>query len=69
MHAAPRSATPAPRHDQGDVVALFPGAEAPHLVEDRGDELVRGQAAMLLQRLDQPFLAELLVSRMRSGSC
>ena len=52
----------APGHDEGDVVLLFAGTEAAHLVHHGGDEALRRETASRPQHFHEPLFAELLVA-------
>ena len=57
----PESAVPAPRDNQGHVVALFLWTETADTVVNGGDQISWGQLTMRVQRLDKSYLSELVL--------
>ena len=64
--------SPAPRNDQGDVVALLMGAESLDLVDDQLEQPPGVSLAVPQQRLDQAVLTKfpaLIVQRFGDAVC
>src|SRR6185295_8952003 len=62
LNLAAGSAVPAPGDDQSHVVALFLRTEAADAIVNGGDQISWRQVTMRVQRLEEPFLSELVVS-------